>query len=142
VLAQSHNHTSHEYHSPELNITRRYILDINPWSWERVKGDGANLIDGRFIDMSNGLFLDITGLTANDPNNTDVIECKNEHRYNSSDIFPLRESVFEGVPAKVPYAYADVLVEEYSNQAILQTKFHDHTFNTSNGEWQKVTHQY
>lgn len=139
ALAQSHNHTSHEYHSPELNITRRYLLDINPWSWERVRGDGANIIDGRFIDVSNGLFLDITGLAANDPRNTDIIECKNEHRYNSSDIFPLRESVFEGVSAKVPYAYAHVLAEEYSNQALTQTNFHDHAFDTSQGEWQKVT---
>jgi len=115
------------------------LLDINPWSWERVRGDGANIIDGRFIDVSNGMFLDITGLAANDPDNTDIIECKNEHRYNSSDIFPLRESLFEGVSAKVPYAYAHVLAEEYSNLALTQTNFHDHNFDTNQGEWQKVT---
>jgi len=137
-LAQRNNHTYHEFHSSELNLTRRYLLDINPWVWERVRGDGANIIDGRFIDVSNGLFLDITGLAANDVNNTDVIECKNEHRYNKSDIFPLRESFFEGVPAKVPYAYAHVLAEEYGDQALMQTDFYNHTFDTVQGEWQKV----
>jgi len=138
VLAQKQNNTLHEYHSPELNITRRYLLDINPWSWQRVRGDGANIIDGRFIDVSNGLFLDITGLTANNANDSDVIECKNEHHYNRTDIFPLRESMFEGVPAKVPFAYAHVLAEEYSIQALMQTDFHNHTFDRDQEEWQKV----
>ena len=45
--------------------------------------------------------------------------------------------MFEGVSAKVPYAYVDVLAEEYSEQVLLQNEFHDHTFVTSLGEWQK-----
>lgn len=136
-LGQRHNRTYHEYHSTQLNITRRYLLDINSWAWERVLGDGDNIIDARFIDVSNGLFLDITGLTVNDPNNTDIIECKNQHRYNISDIFPLRETIFEGVPAKVPYAYTQVLVDEYSKESLFQTDFHNHTFDAKQGDWQK-----
>lgn len=135
TLAQKHNHTYWDFRSHELNITRQYLLDINPWFWERVRGDGANIIDGRFIDLSNGLFLDITGLAANDVNNTNVVECKNEHRYNLSDIFPLRKSTFEGASAKVPYAYAQVLADEYTSQALTQNRFHNHTFDTSRGEW-------
>lgn len=137
-LGRKHNRTYHEYHSAQLNITRRYLLDVNSWSWERVRGDGANIIDARFIDVSNGLFLDITGLTGNDPNHTDIIECKNEHRYNVSDIFPLRDSVFEGVPARVPYAYTQILADEYSSESLFQTQFHNHTFDAQRGHWQKV----
>lgn len=137
-LGQKHNRTYHEYHSAQLNVTRRYLLDVNSWSWERVRGDGANIIDARFIDVSNGLFLDITGLSANDPQKPDVIECKNEHKYNSSEIFPLRYSVFEGVPAKVPYAYTQILADEYSVESLIQTEFHNHTFDARQGNWQKV----
>lgn len=119
-------------------MTRRYLLDVNSWAWERVRGDGANIIDARFIDVSNGLFLDITGLTGNDPNDADVIECKNEHRYSTSDIFPLRDSIFEGVSAKIPYAYTQILADEYSIESLSQTEFRNHTFNSQQGFWQKV----
>lgn len=137
-LGQKHNQTYHEYHSPQLNLTRRYLLDVNSWSWERVRGDGDNVIDARFIDVQNGLFLDITGLSANDPNSTDVIGCKNEHRYNIKEIFPLRDTIFEGIPAKVPYAYTKILADEYSSESLFRTEFHDHTFDTEQGIWQKV----
>lgn len=138
VLAQKHNNTYHEFHSPQLNLTRRYHLDINVWSWERVRGDSENIIDGRFIDTSNGMFLDITGLTVNNATQPDVLECKNEHRYNISDIFPLRESIFEGVSVKIPFSYTKILVEEYTPTALCQTTFHNHTFNFIEEEWQQV----
>lgn len=137
-LGQKYNHTYHEYHSAQLNVTRRYLLDVNAWSWERVNGDGANIIDARFIDILNGMFLDITGLTANDPNNTDVISCKNSHNYDVSDIFPLRDTVFEGVSAKVPYAYTRILAAEYTHNSLIQTEFHDHSFDARQAEWQKI----
>jgi hypothetical protein len=138
MLAQNHNHTYHEYHSSHSAIRRKYLLDINPWSWERVRGDGDNIIDARFIDISNGMFLDITGLAPTNPTNADVVECKNEHRYNISDIFPLREAQFEGVRAKVPYAYTHILVDEYSDRSLRDTVFHNHTFDAEQWEWQKV----
>lgn len=103
-----------------------------------MRGDGDNIIDARFIDVSNGLFLDITGLSANNPNDTDTIECKNEHRYNVNDIFPLRDTTFEGVPARVPYAYTQILAEEYSSESLYQTEFHNHTFDAKQRDWQKV----
>ncbi|TID18190.1 hypothetical protein CANINC_003931 [Pichia inconspicua] len=39
-----------------------YLIDINPAYYSRVKGDGANVIDGRLIDISTGMYLDITAL--------------------------------------------------------------------------------
>lgn len=42
----------------------RYYLDINYSITHRSKGHGLNNIDGRFIDMSSGLYIDITGLAV------------------------------------------------------------------------------
>lgn len=39
-----------------------YLIDINPAYYSRVRGDGANVIDGRLIDISTGMYLDITAL--------------------------------------------------------------------------------
>lgn len=134
-LGRRFNQTYQKFHSAELDITRTYLVDVNPWIWERNRGDGDNIIDARFIDTSNGLFLDITGLSANNPDRTNVIECKNEHRYNTTDIFPLRQSSFEGAVAFVPYEYKRVLVEEYSHAALTTIEFHNHTFDPVRAEW-------
>jgi hypothetical protein len=40
-----------------------YFLDINPAYYNRIKGDGNNVIDGRLIDINTGVYLDITALT-------------------------------------------------------------------------------
>lgn len=39
-----------------------YFIDINPTYYSRVKGGGQNAIDGRLIDISTGIYLDITAL--------------------------------------------------------------------------------
>jgi hypothetical protein len=93
-------------------------------SWERQRGDGMNIIDARWIDTENGLFIDITGLSEAHPDTEPgVWSCKNEHHYSLQDLYPMRESLFEGVPAKVPYAYEKVLVEEYANKALTLTEY-------------------
>ncbi|KAJ6788053.1 hypothetical protein PWT90_09274 [Aphanocladium album] len=59
---------------------RTYLLDINPHHTELNSGGGYNLIDGRCIDMENGMFVDITELreraSQGDPG---VWSCKNGH---------------------------------------------------------------
>jgi hypothetical protein len=40
-----------------------------------------------------------------------------------SEIFPLRNSYFEDVPAKVPYAYTKLLVDEYGSKALSTTTY-------------------
>ena len=39
-------------------------------------------------------------------------------------MFPLRDTYFEGVKAKVPYSYVPMLTEEYSDLALVRTEFH------------------
>ncbi|KAI5298986.1 hypothetical protein KEM55_002715, partial [Ascosphaera atra] len=98
----------------ESGQKRRYLLDVNPESRTIDRGNGKNIIDARFIDTDNGLYIDITGLHETDPvNKPGIIECKNHHEYKLSDIFPLRRSNFEGVTAWIPYEYTKILNDEY-----------------------------
>lgn len=118
-MAEHHNRTLHNYVSEDGGIHREYLLDVNPWSRQRDRGDGANIIDARWIDTSNGLYIDITGLSEVYPDQKPGIwSCKNFHDYRVRDLFPMRESFFEGVPTRIPYAYDQILVEEYSPQAL------------------------
>jgi hypothetical protein len=103
---------------------RDYFLDVNPYWMERVHGDGANFIDARFIDTRNGLYVDITGLTELDPANLpNVVSCKNYHNYRLEDIYPLRETLFEGTRAKVPYNYKTILAEEYGQRSLILANY-------------------
>ena len=119
------NSTTHRYTSPEHSVSRKYLLDINPAFVERERGDGYNIIDARWIDVRNGLYIDITGLTETHPDvQPGVWSCKNYHRYRTMDLYPLRDSMFEGVPARIPYAYDSILTEEYRAEALVSTNFH------------------
>lgn len=103
---------------------REYLLDVNPWSRHRDHGDGMNIIDARWIDTTNGLYIDITGLSELRPNEEPgVWKCKNDHAYRTTDLYPMRESVYEGVPAKIPYAYDRILTEEYQSKALTTTEY-------------------
>ena len=118
------NRTTHRYTSPEHSVSREYLLDINPAFVERERGDGYNIIDARWIDVRNGLYIDITGLTETHPDvQPGIWSCKNYHRYRTGDLYPLRNSMFEGVPAKIPYAYDSILTEEYRAEALVSTDF-------------------
>ncbi|SGZ55175.1 CIC11C00000005882 [Sungouiella intermedia] len=39
-----------------------YFVDVSPHIFDRENGNGKNVIDARFIDMSSGMYVDITGL--------------------------------------------------------------------------------
>lgn len=83
-----------------------------------------NVIDARFIDMRNGLFIDITGLSEVKPDtHPGTWSCKNYHLYQTSELYPMRETMFEGVVAKVPYEYDKILADEYQEKALLDTEF-------------------
>ncbi|RAL66510.1 hypothetical protein DID88_006200 [Monilinia fructigena] len=95
-LGENMNMTTHNYTGRAddgSSFTREYLLDVNPWNWERVRGDGMNVIDARWIDVRNGLFIDITGLAEVNPSTQPgVWSCKNYHRYRTRDLYPLRET--------------------------------------------------
>lgn len=124
-MAKNLNRTIHTYtDSDDPSISRDYLLDVNPYSWERDRGDGMNIIDARWIDTRNGLYIDITGLSETQPDSHPGIwSCKNFHHYRTKDLYPMRESVYEGVPAMIPYAYDKILLEEYHEKALVLTEY-------------------
>ncbi|CAI7648094.1 unnamed protein product [Penicillium pancosmium] len=135
-LGDHFNQTIVAYTVPESPIIREYLLDINPWSRQRERGKGHNIIDARWIDIHTGLYIDITGLSRLElEHHPDIWQCKNFHKYRLIDLYPMRHTFFEGVPAKVPFAYDQVLREEYSEKAMITTEFHNHTWFPELGEW-------
>ena len=123
-LAKNFNRTVHRYVSEDQKTRRDYLLDVNPAYVERDRGEGWNIIDARWVDVRNGLYIDITGLSETQPaSDPGIWMCKNFHRYRIKDLYPMRESLFEGVPALIPYAYDRLLVEEYESKALVLTEF-------------------
>lgn len=135
-LGHMYNQTRYQYRSDDGAVSREFLLDVNPWIWERERGDGANIIDARWIDLRNGLFIDITGLAETRPaEQPGVWNCKNYHFYRTEELYPLRQTMFEDVPAKVPYNYDKILVDEYQDKALVVTEFEGHRWDEKLREW-------
>ena len=118
---------------------RSYLLEINPHYRNGSVTDTLNVIDARWIDMTTGLFIDITGLRrdreAEQAGRPGQMMCKDRHQYMYDDIFPLRDSVFEGVPARVPFKYIELLEQEYGKTALTRTEYEGHVFEQQTMEW-------
>ncbi|KAG7862891.1 hypothetical protein KL939_000210 [Ogataea angusta] len=64
-IARNHNQTLIVDVSSEDNYAAgigSYLLDIGPSFYSRVRGFGANAIDGRMIDTMSGVYVDITAI--------------------------------------------------------------------------------
>ena len=134
-LGKHFNGSIYDYSSadsdPDLTpvVERQYLLDVNPAIVERDRGNGNNVIDARWIDIRNGLYIDVTGLSETEPQIAPgVWSCKNLHHYKTTDLYPMRESMYEGVVAKVPYAYDRILAEEYQEKALVVTEYEGYAF--------------
>ncbi|KAI1655727.1 LicD family-domain-containing protein [Daldinia decipiens] len=109
---------------PIAYINKTYLLDVNPHHADLARGNGANIIDARWIDTGTGLFIDITGLAERDAAGAPgVWSCKNAHRYRTREIYPVRRTEFEGVPARVPYAFDKILTDEYGAKSLVNTEW-------------------
>ncbi len=123
-LGSNLNRTVHEYRYVDeetgQEATRTYMLDVNPHHAERTRMSGQNIIDARWIDTSNGMFIDITGLAEREPEaNPGIWSCKNYHRYRTRDLYPMRETEFEGVPATIPFSFERALTDEYGSKSLV-----------------------
>ncbi|KAJ9605642.1 mannosyltransferase [Cladophialophora chaetospira] len=125
-LAKYYNMTEYRYRLPGFKIAT-YLLEINPYYKIRGVEDQLNAIDARWIDTETGLYIDISTVRANDTARAQGIEgalmCKDKHHYVEQDIFPLRDSFFEGIRTKVPFEYAALLKEEYGDIALTRTTY-------------------
>lgn len=138
-MADNLNRTRYEYVSEDGEFTRAYLLDVNPHARQRERGDGANIIDARWIDTHNGLYVDITGLSELEPDREPgVVSCKNFHKYRTTDLYPMRASIFENVPVRIPFAYNKILIEEYETTALVLNEFEGHRWDTQQRLWYRI----
>ncbi|KAJ5656811.1 hypothetical protein N7507_008761 [Penicillium longicatenatum] len=142
-LADYYNFTDHHFDIPGVEGGRTYLLEINPNYLVKSTKDRLNVIDGRWIDKTSGLFIDITAVRPDDEKRKrgypEALMCKDRHHYDESDIFPLRDSYYEDVAVKIPYAYAALLAEEYGATSMTKTDFQGHHFSDESKLWEKYT---
>lgn len=137
MLASYYNMTIHTFDLGD-DEQRDYMLEVNPKYTDPSYDDILNVIDARWIDIETGLFIDITAVR---PHKTKkgIMCSKDQHEEKIQDLFPLRDSLFEDQPVKIPYNYAGLLTQEYGNAALTKTEYLDHRFNSTSREWVKFT---
>lgn len=134
-LANYYNMTIHTFKK------RDYLLEVNPKYTNPSYSDYLNVIDARWIDINTGLFIDITAVRPHEELK-DVICSKDQHEekvrpvhgalsqaslltiaLQVDDLFPLRDSLFEGQAVKIPYNYAKLLTIEYGKASLIKTRY-------------------
>lgn len=136
-LASYYNMSVFHYKTPRIPEGRYYMLEVNPHYVNREQSDKLNVIDARWVDTTSGLFIDITTARYNytHPAGEGMLSCKDGHEYRDTYIFPLRDTFFEGAPAKIPFAYKELLEAEYKQKALTLTDFEGHHFDEDKLEW-------
>ncbi|TFB06760.1 Protein MNN4 [Trichoderma ghanense] len=136
-LAAYHNMTTYYYKYGDMEKGRFFQLEVNPYFVHREQDDKSNVIDARWIDMQNGLYIDITAAryALDHPEGEGVLYDKFGHEYRDTYVFPLRDTTFEGVPCKIPYRYEDMLQAEYGRSSLTNTEYHGHRFDNEAREW-------
>ncbi|KAK5997747.1 Protein MNN4 [Cladobotryum mycophilum] len=141
-LAANLNSTQHTQSFTDeagATVSKTYLMDINPHHVDITRGDGMNIIDARWIDTSNGMFVDITVLREREPARPGVWSCKNHHRYPTHDLWPMRITEFEGVQARVPYSFEKILSDEYGAKSLVTEEFAEHRWDHDIQEWVKMS---
>ncbi len=109
--------------------TNEYLLKINSSYTERaIDHHNNDDIDARWVDMTNGAYIDITAVHLLDPhiqvNNKPLFwQTKEGHLYEDVQLYPLRCIVFEGVPTYVPHEAETLCAKEYSENALTLDMF-------------------
>jgi hypothetical protein len=87
-LGDYYNMTEHHFDLPDVDGGRTYMLEINPNYVVKSTQDTLNKIDARWIDMSSGLFIDITAVRKDEEErkkgNPEALMCKDQHHYDVS----------------------------------------------------------
>ncbi|RAK99089.1 Zn(II)2Cys6 transcription factor [Aspergillus ibericus CBS 121593] len=141
-LADYYNMTEHHFDIPGVEGGRTYLLEINPNYVVRSTDDKLNVIDARWIDTSSGLFIDITAVRKDDERRAHgdpgSLMCKDGHRFDETEIFPLRNSYFEDVPVKIPFEYVRLLKKEYGSKSMTASVFQGYHFNQVTQVWDRM----
>ncbi|KAL7790049.1 mannosylphosphorylation protein [Trichoderma ceciliae] len=140
LLAAYHNMTTYYYKYGAMEEGRFFQLEVNPYFTYRTQDDQSDIIDARWIDMQNGLYIDITAARydLNHKEREGVLYDKHGHEYRDSHIFPLRNTTFEGVSCMIPYRYQEMLEAEYGKNSLKRTEYHGHRFDDKAMKWVPV----
>lgn len=134
----------------------KYFLDCSSSLTVRQHGNGANNIDGRFIDVDTGMYIDLTGLAVSgDPgmneetikhygltedvaasdvdyyklhDEHDIFNCRNFHFYSYDELSPMKISMMEHATAFTPSNIKRSLQSEYNDEALTKIMFEHHIF--------------
>lgn len=128
----------------------RYYLDITSSITYRIRGNGQNNIDGRFIDIDTGLYIDLTGLAITDQvppkrlveseefNGQDIqlqqnerlgiANCRNRHFLAVDEILPLKKYRFHDLFVLIPSKAWEIINDEYDIQSLLDKNHRDWIF--------------
>ncbi|KAJ3105504.1 hypothetical protein HK100_003854 [Physocladia obscura] len=105
----------------QTKINGRFLVDVAPNVLIRVP-QHDNTIDSRIVDTQTGYYIDVTGLAKVYPTD-ERYYCKSPHPYRHNQIFPLIETVLEGVTVWRPRAVISILLEEYKERALTSTYY-------------------
>ncbi|GKT91886.1 mannosylphosphorylation protein [Colletotrichum tofieldiae] len=128
-LAAYYNMTTYYYKYPSVPEGRFFQLEVNPNYVHRGQDafDEGNVADARWIDMDNGLFIDVTAVR--------YVEDHPRAPFRDTYLYPLLDTTFEGVNAKIPYKYKEMLIAEYGEKALTDREFKNHKFVDDKMEW-------
>lgn len=99
LLAAYHNMTIYYYKYGTMEKGRYFQLEINPYFVHRDQDDRSNVIDARWIDMQNGLYIDITAAryALNHEQGEGILYDKYGHEYRVRTSFGSEELVIHNV---------------------------------------------
>ncbi|KAJ0162250.1 Uncharacterized protein CTA2_4855 [Colletotrichum tanaceti] len=125
-LAAYYNMTTWYFEYSSIPQGRFFQLEVNPnYHQGQDNSDEGNVVDARWIDMDSGLFIDVTAVryVKDHPEGAGVLASKDGHEFRDTYLYPLLETTFVGVKAKIPYKYREMLVAEYGEKALSQKEF-------------------
>jgi hypothetical protein len=89
-------------------ISNQYRFEINE-QFSNRNPNPTNSIDAKFIDINTDYFIEITGLNKQ---RDDFIGCKTPFIYDYQEIFPLKRTLWNGIPTWIPFHSEKILVKE------------------------------
>ncbi|KAI8905903.1 LicD family-domain-containing protein [Gorgonomyces haynaldii] len=127
-------------------LQNRFLIDVNPHYIDRrllhppqtLGGlwTSNNRIDARIVDTQTGFFVDLTGLSLDkDSVRSAKLFCKGDHFYSLHNISPLYKTSYEGILTYRPNQVAQVLASEYSETALLKTRFKGYSWDRRDLSW-------
>ncbi|KAI0462041.1 hypothetical protein LJB42_004646 [Komagataella kurtzmanii] len=123
-----------------------YLLTISPWFTKKTRG--GNHIDGRFVDVKRGTYIDLSAISAmqgiypdwvrdgvkENPKNLALAD-KNGNWYLTRDILPLRRTIFEGSRSYTVKDIEDTLLRNYGDKVLINTELADHEWHDDWKMW-------